>query len=168
MVLVRKILTPLRWTQSRRSQCLTRKLIRYVSTICKCANFLIQPLISACKIYFITERFLRMLVQSPKRGKISILSTLINGKSRIKTFSTFYWDVNFMTQLFQLQMAKHKVDDSPPELFPELYLKPRRLDYYARQLEQTMNVNKELLKRINLIQRTGVCYLRYSSIFFLT
>ncbi|XP_026747449.1 uncharacterized protein LOC113508542 [Trichoplusia ni] len=55
----------------------------------------------------------------------------------------------------ELQMAKHKVDDSPPELFPELYLKPRRLDYYARQLEQTMNVNKELLKRINLIQRTG-------------
>lgn len=53
-------------------------------------------------------------------------------------------------------MAKHKVDDHPPELFPELYLKPRRLDYYARQLEENMNVNKELLKRINLIQRTGV------------
>ncbi|KAF9801386.1 hypothetical protein SFRURICE_016769 [Spodoptera frugiperda] len=55
----------------------------------------------------------------------------------------------------ELQMAKPKVDDSPPELFPELYLKPRRLDFYARQLEETMNVNKELLKRINLIQRTG-------------
>ncbi|XP_045459474.1 peptidyl-prolyl cis-trans isomerase-like 2 [Melitaea cinxia] len=55
----------------------------------------------------------------------------------------------------ELQMAKHKVDDHPPELFPELYLKPRRLDYYARQLEENMNVNKELLKRINLIQRTG-------------
>lgn len=55
-------------------------------------------------------------------------------------------------------MARHKVDDNPPELFPELYLKPRRLDYYARQLEENMNVNKELLKRINLIQRTGVCY----------
>lgn len=54
-------------------------------------------------------------------------------------------------------MARHKVDDNPPELFPELYLKPRRLDYYARQLEENMNVNKELLKRINLIQRTGVC-----------
>ena len=53
-------------------------------------------------------------------------------------------------------MSKHKVDDHPPELFPELYLKPRRLDYYARQLEENMNVNKELLKRINLIQRTGV------------
>ncbi|KAG6459851.1 hypothetical protein O3G_MSEX011636 [Manduca sexta] len=52
-------------------------------------------------------------------------------------------------------MAKHIVDDKPPELFPELYLKPRRLDYYARQLEENMNVNKELLKRINLIQRTG-------------
>lgn len=48
------------------------------------------------------------------------------------------------------------MDDSPPELFPELYLKPRRLDYYARQLEENMNVNKELLKRINMIQRTGV------------
>ncbi|XP_047023674.1 uncharacterized protein LOC124632760 [Helicoverpa zea] len=57
--------------------------------------------------------------------------------------------------LKELQMAKHKVDDSPPELFPELYLKPRRLDFYALQLEDTMNVNKELLKRINLIQRTG-------------
>ncbi|XP_026491480.2 uncharacterized protein LOC113397378 [Vanessa tameamea] len=55
----------------------------------------------------------------------------------------------------ELQMSKHKVDDHPPELFPELYLKPRRLDYYARQLEENMNVNKELLKRINLIQRTG-------------
>ncbi|XP_028042900.1 uncharacterized protein LOC114252570 [Bombyx mandarina] len=55
----------------------------------------------------------------------------------------------------ELQLAKHKIDDSPPELFPELYLKPRRLDYYARQLEENMNVNKELLKRINLIQRTG-------------
>ncbi|CAK1544698.1 unnamed protein product [Leptosia nina] len=54
-----------------------------------------------------------------------------------------------------LQLAKHKVDDRPPELFPELYLKPRRLNYYARQLEENMNVNKELLKRINLIQRTG-------------
>ncbi|KAJ8725212.1 hypothetical protein PYW07_016170 [Mythimna separata] len=57
--------------------------------------------------------------------------------------------------LKELQMAKHKVDDSPPELFPELYLKPRRLDYYARQLEENMNVNKDLLKRINFIQRTG-------------
>ncbi|CAG9563343.1 unnamed protein product [Danaus chrysippus] len=55
----------------------------------------------------------------------------------------------------ELQMSKHKVDDHPPELFPELYLKPRRLNYYARQLEENMNVNKELLKRINLIQRTG-------------
>lgn len=55
-------------------------------------------------------------------------------------------------------MSKHKVDDHPPELFPELYLKPRRLDYYARQLEENMNVNKELLKRINLIQRTGVSF----------
>ncbi|KAH9641559.1 hypothetical protein HF086_002246 [Spodoptera exigua] len=55
----------------------------------------------------------------------------------------------------RLQMSKAKVDDSPPELFPELYLKPRRLDFYARQLEHTMNVNKELLKKINLIQRTG-------------
>ncbi|KAL4709349.1 hypothetical protein ACJJTC_007081 [Scirpophaga incertulas] len=55
----------------------------------------------------------------------------------------------------ELQMTTYRVDDSPPELFPELYLKPRRLDYYARQLEENMNVNKELLKRINLIQRTG-------------
>ncbi|XP_014358191.2 uncharacterized protein LOC106710612 isoform X1 [Papilio machaon] len=55
----------------------------------------------------------------------------------------------------ELQMAKHKVDDSSPELFPELYLKPRRLDYYARQLEQNMIVNKEIIKKINLIQRTG-------------
>ncbi|CAH4036093.1 unnamed protein product [Pieris brassicae] len=55
----------------------------------------------------------------------------------------------------ELQLAKHKVDDHPPGLFPELYLKPRRLNYYARQLEENMNVNKELLKRINLIQRTG-------------
>ncbi|XP_028161836.1 peptidyl-prolyl cis-trans isomerase E-like isoform X2 [Ostrinia furnacalis] len=55
----------------------------------------------------------------------------------------------------QLQLTTHRVDDSPPELFPELYLKPRRLDYYARQLEENMNVNKELLKRINMIQRTG-------------
>lgn len=54
-------------------------------------------------------------------------------------------------------MAKHKVDDNSPELFPELYLKPRRLDYYARQLEQNMIVNKEIIKKINLIQRTGVC-----------
>ncbi|CAG5044746.1 unnamed protein product [Parnassius apollo] len=54
-----------------------------------------------------------------------------------------------------LQMTKHKVDDSSPELFPELYLKPRRLDYYARQLEENMIVNKELIKKINLIQRTG-------------
>ncbi|CAH0759420.1 unnamed protein product [Diatraea saccharalis] len=52
-------------------------------------------------------------------------------------------------------MTTYRVDDSPPGLFPELYLKPRRLDYYARQLEENMNVNKELLKRINLIQRTG-------------
>ncbi|XP_075972150.1 uncharacterized protein LOC142973984 [Anticarsia gemmatalis] len=55
----------------------------------------------------------------------------------------------------ELQMSRHIVDDSPPELFPELYLKPRRLDFYARQLEETMIVNKELLKKINLIQRTG-------------
>ncbi|XP_052738094.1 uncharacterized protein LOC112048698 [Bicyclus anynana] len=55
----------------------------------------------------------------------------------------------------ELQMAKHKVDDHPPRLIPELYLKPRRLNYYARQLEENMHVNKELLKRINLIQRTG-------------
>ncbi|CAB3228749.1 unnamed protein product [Arctia plantaginis] len=55
----------------------------------------------------------------------------------------------------ELQMATHIVDDSPPELFPELYLKPRRLDYYAYQIEDTMNVNKDLLKKINLIQRTG-------------
>lgn len=58
-------------------------------------------------------------------------------------------------------MLKHIVDDSAPELFPELYLKPRRLDFYARQLEHNMNVNKELLKKINIIQRTGV------NIFFL-
>lgn len=58
-------------------------------------------------------------------------------------------------------MAKHKVDDSPPELFPELYLKPRRLDYYARQLEENMNVNKDLLKKINFIQRIGVSFLGY-------
>ncbi|XP_052758730.1 uncharacterized protein LOC113509154 [Galleria mellonella] len=62
---------------------------------------------------------------------------------------------NWCNHQKELQMSKHKVDDSPPELFPELYLKPRRLDYYARQLEENMNVNKELLKRINLIQRTG-------------
>lgn len=55
-------------------------------------------------------------------------------------------------------MATHIVDDSPPELFPELYLKPRRLDYYAYQIEDTMNVNKDLLKKINVIQRTGVSY----------
>ncbi|KAL0884175.1 hypothetical protein ABMA27_016180 [Loxostege sticticalis] len=55
----------------------------------------------------------------------------------------------------ELQLTTYRVDDSPPELFPELYLKPRRLDYYARQLEENMNVNKELLKRINMIQRTG-------------
>ncbi|XP_034825457.1 uncharacterized protein [Maniola hyperantus] len=63
----------------------------------------------------------------------------------------------------ELQMVKHIVDDHPPRLIPELYLKPRRLDYYARQLEDNMNVNKELLKRINLIQRTGGfvdCWLR--------
>ncbi|KAI8440527.1 hypothetical protein MSG28_001775 [Choristoneura fumiferana] len=54
-----------------------------------------------------------------------------------------------------LQMSHYKVDDRPPGLFPELYLKPRRLDFYARQLEENMNVNKELLKRINLIQRNG-------------
>lgn len=53
-------------------------------------------------------------------------------------------------------MSHYKVDDRPPGLFPELYLKPRRLDFYARQLEENMNVNKELLKRINLIQRNGV------------
>ncbi|XP_059051292.1 uncharacterized protein LOC131846091 isoform X2 [Achroia grisella] len=62
---------------------------------------------------------------------------------------------NWCNHQKELQMSKHKVDDNPPELFPELYLKPRRLDYYARQLEENMNVNKELLKRINLIQRTG-------------
>ncbi|XP_050672254.1 uncharacterized protein LOC126970419 isoform X2 [Leptidea sinapis] len=55
----------------------------------------------------------------------------------------------------ELQMTLHRVDDSPPELFPELYLKPRRLNYYAKQLEENMNVNKDLLKRINIIQRTG-------------
>ncbi|CAH2063095.1 unnamed protein product, partial [Iphiclides podalirius] len=63
----------------------------------------------------------------------------------------------------ELQMTRHKVDDSSPELFPELYLKPRRLDYYARQLEENMIVNKELIKKINLIQRTGGfvdCWLR--------
>ncbi|CAK1578690.1 unnamed protein product [Parnassius mnemosyne] len=63
----------------------------------------------------------------------------------------------------ELQMTKHKVDDSSPELFPELYLKPRRLNYYARQLEENMIVNKELIKKINLIQRTGGfvdCWLR--------
>ncbi|XP_068628106.1 uncharacterized protein [Battus philenor] len=63
----------------------------------------------------------------------------------------------------ELQMSKHKVDDSSPELFPELYLKPRRLDYYARQVEENMIVNKELIKKINLIQRTGGfvdCWLR--------
>ncbi|KAM3968376.1 uncharacterized protein ACR2FA_008451 [Aphomia sociella] len=62
---------------------------------------------------------------------------------------------NWCNHQKELQMSKYKVDDSPPELFPELYLKPRRLDYYARQLEENMNVNKDLLKRINLIQRTG-------------
>ncbi|XP_049865536.1 uncharacterized protein LOC126366470 [Pectinophora gossypiella] len=55
----------------------------------------------------------------------------------------------------ELQMARPKVDAAPPELFPELYLKPRRLDYYAKMLEENMKVNKELLKRINHIQRTG-------------
>ncbi|XP_045763016.1 peptidyl-prolyl cis-trans isomerase E-like [Maniola jurtina] len=55
----------------------------------------------------------------------------------------------------ELQMVKHFVDDHPPRLIPELYLKPRRLNYYARQLEENMNVNKELLKKINVIQRTG-------------
>ncbi|XP_053599715.1 uncharacterized protein LOC128669167 [Plodia interpunctella] len=62
---------------------------------------------------------------------------------------------NWCNHQKQLQMSRHKVDDSPPELFPELYLKPRRLNYYARQLEENMVVNKDLLKRINLIQRTG-------------
>ncbi|XP_063616087.1 uncharacterized protein LOC134789385 [Cydia splendana] len=55
----------------------------------------------------------------------------------------------------QLQMMQHIVDDHPPELFPDMYLKPRRLNYYARQLEQNMQVNKDLLKKINIIQRTG-------------
>ncbi|KAJ2950393.1 hypothetical protein O0L34_g8637 [Tuta absoluta] len=52
-------------------------------------------------------------------------------------------------------MMKHIVDDHPPPLYPELYLKPRRLDFYGHQLQENMKVNKELLKRINIIQRSG-------------
>ncbi|CAH2244623.1 jg3852 [Pararge aegeria aegeria] len=63
--------------------------------------------------------------------------------------------VRRMREFKLLQMVAHIVEDHPPRLIPELYLKPRRLNYYARQLEENMNVNKELLKRINLIQRTG-------------
>ncbi|XP_026326453.1 peptidyl-prolyl cis-trans isomerase E-like [Hyposmocoma kahamanoa] len=55
----------------------------------------------------------------------------------------------------ELQMMRHKVDANPPALFPELYLKPRRLDFYSRKLEENMNVNKDLIKKINLIQITG-------------
>lgn len=53
-------------------------------------------------------------------------------------------------------MARPKVDATPPALFPELYLKPRRLDFYSRKLEENMNVNKDLLKKINLLQISGV------------
>ncbi|XP_047989725.1 LOW QUALITY PROTEIN: peptidyl-prolyl cis-trans isomerase E-like [Leguminivora glycinivorella] len=61
----------------------------------------------------------------------------------------------WVNHLKQLQMMRHIVDDHPPELFPDMYLKPRRLNYYAQQLEHNMNVNKDLLKKINIIQRTG-------------
>ncbi|XP_041972770.1 peptidyl-prolyl cis-trans isomerase CYP21-1-like isoform X2 [Aricia agestis] len=63
----------------------------------------------------------------------------------------------------ELQQAQPKVDARPPPLRPALYLQPRRLHHYAREVEHNMNNNKELLKRINYIQRTGGfvdCHLR--------
>lgn len=58
--------------------------------------------------------------------------------------------------LQQLQKETARIDTKPPPLFPELYLKPRRLNAYAFKLEENLAVNKDLLKRINMIQKKGV------------
>lgn len=63
--------------------------------------------------------------------------------------------ISWVNHQKELQTATCIVDAAPPELFPELYLKPRTLNQNALQLEENMKINKMLIRRINLIQRNG-------------
>lgn len=54
------------------------------------------------------------------------------------------------------------VDDKPPPMNPHRYVNTPRMSNDANRLRQIDEENKDIIKRINIINRMGVCSNIYS------